>query len=297
MQWNRICFTDLDAMELITPELRLVVVTQFGPRVAFLGRPDGENLLYWDPNNLHRDNWQLHGGHRLWITRPGADENEETYRPDNAAVSAESNGETLILTQPVDPINQVQRSLRIHPSGKKQLTLEHQIRNTGDMLYSGGIWALTCTLPRPGTNYGIPLGDGTDWDAATVVLFRKWGGHGCDSFDDAQFSFSRDMMMLRPEGRENKRMIQSRHGIIALSDSENNITFAKRALFQNGAQYPENTNIAIYVGPENFMVEMETMSPFAQLRPGESLVHCEDWVLSSGAVDLSNAAAVCSLFK
>ncbi len=35
------------AVELRTRALRLVAVTSRGPRLAFLGRPDGDNLLYW----------------------------------------------------------------------------------------------------------------------------------------------------------------------------------------------------------------------------------------------------------
>jgi len=38
--------------------------------------------------------------------------------------------------------------------------------------------------------------------------------------------------------------------------------------------------MAFYVGPENFMVEMETMSPWVTLRPGETCEHEEIWLLT-----------------
>lgn len=45
-----------------------------------------------------------------------------------------------------------------------------------------------------------------------------------------------------------------------------------------GAIYPLGTNLAVYLGPESFMVELETMSPIARLAPGAALRHRERWV-------------------
>ena len=44
-----------------------------------------------------------------------------------------------------------------------------------------------------------------------------------------------------------------------------------------GARYPLGTNIAVYLGPASFMVELETMSPIVTLVPGASLRHVEHW--------------------
>ncbi len=42
----------LDAIELRTPALRVVALTAKGPRLAFWGRPGGDNLLLWKPGTL-----------------------------------------------------------------------------------------------------------------------------------------------------------------------------------------------------------------------------------------------------
>lgn len=45
------------------------------PWFGALGRA---NLLFWDDAGEHtRGPWRLYGGHRLWTTRPDADESEE----------------------------------------------------------------------------------------------------------------------------------------------------------------------------------------------------------------------------
>lgn len=290
---RRLTFQKERAVELRTRDCRLVAVTSNGPRIAFFGRPDGENLFYWAPGRHRRGKWDLKGGHRLWTTRPGADEAEETYHPDNEACTVELAGRGFTVTAPVDAATQLQRGFRVRAHGAHRVTVEHFVHNTGPMLWSGGLWALTCTAPRAATIYSAPLGDGSAWDHATVVAFRTWGGgHGGVGFEDPQFSTTRDQFVLRPSGRENKRMLQADAGIMAMHDPERGTLFVKHAAYEPGANYPLGTNLAFYVGPENFMVEMETMGPLVTLKPGATLHHCETWCLTSAGARAPSAAAL-----
>lgn len=296
MQIKAIQYAGHNALELTTDTSRMVAITDFGPRIAFLGEPDGENLLYWEPHTLHRGDWFLHGGHRLWVTRPGADECEETYLPDNQPVTAKELADGIRLTAPIDPVNRTQRQITVTAQDNQHFRLDHRLTNTSDMLFSCGLWTLTCTKPAADTVYGVPLGDGSSWDAATIVAFRRWGGHGCESYADDQFQCTDDMFVLRPVGRENKRMIQSHSGIIAMSAPTRNLTFAKQATYAPDADYPLNCNVAMYVGPDNFMVEMENMSPIRNIKPGQSIDHSEIWAIRKGAVDLTQRNIASRLF-
>jgi hypothetical protein len=139
------------------------------------------------------------------------------------------------------------------------------------------------------------LGDGSAWDYATVIAFRTWGGHGGVGFNDPQFEFADDVMVLHPSGRENKRMLKADAGIIAMHDPVHRLLFAKQTAYQPDASYPLGTNLALYVGPKNFMVEMETMGPVAALKPGQSLQLRETWVLTA-AKSAPTSKALRSLF-
>lgn len=290
---RRIAFLGDKAVELRTRSLRLVAVASRGPRLAFFGRPQGDNLLYWAPRKHRRGDWDLMGGHRLWTARPGADECEETYRPDNAPCQIDIGGRTFTLTSPIDPETRLQRSIRVRLLASDRIEVAHTVHNASDMLWSGAIWALTCSRPSPDTTYHIPLGDESSWDYATIVAFRTWGGgHGGAGYEDPQFALTPDQFVLRPAGRENKRMIKADAGIIAMHDATRNVLFAKHAAYCPQAHYPLGTNLAVYVGPDNFMVEMESMSSFRTLKPGESLHHAETWILrpSSGGRPPTSAA-------
>ncbi len=279
---KRINFEGLEAIELRTTALRLVAITARGPRVAFFGRPDGDNLLYWAPGKHRRGKWDLLGGHRLWATRPGADEAEETYAADNQPCEVETHARSITLTGAVDPVQRIQRGFKITLLESDCIAIDHFVRNESEMLWSGGLWALTCTVPTKETRYLVPLGDGSSWDSATMVGFRTWGGgHGGVGFDDPQFQFTQDAFVLHPAGRENKRMIRADAGIIALHDPAQRLVFAKQVDYQAAGNYPMGTNIALYVGPDNFMVEMETMGPVVTLKPGQVLAHRETWVLTT----------------
>jgi hypothetical protein len=281
---------------LATRALKMCIVTDAGPRIAFFGKPGGRNLLFWDRQRLGRGEWKLMGGHRVWATRPRADESEDAYRPDNGKCSAEIRGDSVIVISRVDPALNVKRGMTVRVVSENRVEVENFVENQGPMLYSCGVWAVTCTLPAEGTAYGIPLGDGGDWDCFNLVLFKTWGGGHTSGFDDDQFSFTPDMLLLRPKGRETKRMLQAQRGIIAMDAPDCDCTFAKRTGYDRSASYPLGCNAALYVGPKNFMVEMETMGPELALRSGERAVNRESWALAHPAIGLREAGKLIRLF-
>src|SRR5829696_5072986 len=92
----------LAAVELVDRGVRLVIVHQVGPRIAWFGKRD--NLLFWDTKGIHRrGDWRLRGGHRLWMTRPLADESEETYCADNAPCRVQRLADGVRVMAPPDP--------------------------------------------------------------------------------------------------------------------------------------------------------------------------------------------------
>jgi hypothetical protein len=267
---------ELAALELVEGTAKLVIVHGAGPRIAWFGR--ARNLLYWDDAGARRRGaWALRGGHRLWITRPDADESEETYAPDNAACRVERIAGGVAVS--AIGSSQIEKTLAVR-SEAGAWVVSHTLRNTGDMLWAGGAWALTCTKPGATTTYRVPLDGGNPaWDALTLVVPRRWGGGHTSRIADPQIVMTEEAIEIHPRGGEAKRMLSAPRGTLEMHDAD--IVFAKTAVHQPGARYPLDTNVAFYLGPDRFMVELETMSPQRTLRPGESLTHVEIWTLSS----------------
>lgn len=293
---RKVRFQNESGVELTTSALRLVVVTSRGPRIAHFSRAGAENLLLWKTGKYQRGKWDLCGGHRVWLTRPGADENEETYSPDNAACAVEFVRHGFTVTTPVDPLNRMVRGLTVRALAADRLELTHFAYNSSDMLWSGGLWGLTCTLPTPTTTYVCPLSDGSEWDSANVVFFKRWGGGHTGAYNDPQFWFSDEALLARSLGAENKRMMRTAAGILAMHDTGRDVLFAKHVAFSPQAQYPLGCNLAFYTGPGSFMVEMETQSPFVNLRPAESFTHTETWAISAAGKKVPGAKQLEKLF-
>lgn len=286
------------AVELTTSALRLVAVHGTGPRIAWLSQPGGDNLLMWDehsPLQYVREPeakrpWNLRGGHRVWTARMGADEDEQTYANDDAPGTCTITADGFTVTGAQCGETRTQRSISVRILRDDRIEVVNRIVNRSNMLLGCGLWALTCSKPGPQTRYVVPLGDGSGWDTATITVFRCWAGHGTNSFREEQGELVDDAYVLTPKGRETKRMLQTPAGAIAMVDAARNLTFAIRTPYERGAAYPANANIAMYVGPQNFMVEMETMGPHAVLKTDEVLEHRQEWTLAKGAIPLTGAA-------
>ena len=173
MKHRQTDFEGHKAIELTTKKARLVITTDTGPRIAFFGKSDGENLLFWDKKELGRGDWKLRGGHRVWPAKPGPDESEDSYRPDNGPCKVEEKDGWLYVRGEKDTVTGTRRDIGVKVETDNRLQVDSVIANESEMLYSCSTWALTCTLPRKGTRYGVPLGDGSEWDGFRVVLLPE----------------------------------------------------------------------------------------------------------------------------
>jgi len=286
-------FEGLNALRLQFEDTEMVVVYEKGPRIASYSRPGEENLLYWAPGKHGYEDWDLMGGHRVWACREMADEAEETYRPDNRPCEVNIADDAVVVKTPIDPVLKISRGLRIMPAGKGLgVCVENIIENHGDFLYEAGVWSLTCSRPRPDTEYFIPVGDGSSWDSFSMVFFKTWGGHGQDTFSDKQFRVEEEMLCLKPQGLENKRMFQAQPGIISMLNPAEDTLFSKQMTWAPQARYPQNCNAALYVGPDNFMVEMEFMGGVQLVKPGGMLCSREVWHIDAASAFDGTAASL-----
>lgn len=278
MPWTQIRFDGLDAMTFEQGRWRITAVYGMGPRIAFLG--DEENLLYWQKDGMVRGDWRLHGGHRVWLTRPMADESEDTYLSDNVPCAVRLDGDKLTLTAPAHPVHRLERGLTIEPVGEGRFRVTSFVTNTGGLIYSGGVWAPTCVVPD-GRELRIPLGqEGTSWDLVKVVIPRVFAGNTL-ALDDPQVRFEENDLVVRPAGKVCKRCAWAPQGRVELRWPERGLTFAKTVKPQPFGSYPlDGCNVAVFAGEGNWMAELETYGPEQPILPGQRVEHTEFWELT-----------------
>src|SRR5690606_182776 len=108
------------------------------------------------------------------------------------------------------------------------LSVENRITNDSEMVWSGGVWGLTCTLPKGNTSYGIPLGREGEWDIFPIVIPKSWGGGQKSLVNDPAVRYTEDCLILRPKGRISKRMVQAPQGIVGMTDPSEGLSFIKK---------------------------------------------------------------------
>jgi hypothetical protein len=297
MNTNQIDFDGLPAIEINTSKIRMVVVTGMGPRIAYLGRINGNNLFYWKNNDLGREGWRLAGGHRVWVTRPGADESEDAYADDNQPCDVTIHPDSVTVENPAHSRLKTSRGITIREVDEQTFEVAAFIRNHGPMLYSGGVWSPTCIDPSEGKQFAVPLGDRRlSWDVIKLVIPRTFAGH-TSLVDDKQITFSEDLMIVCPDGIETKRMVMAPRGIIAMTWPKEQLSFIKRSIYNPRGQYPLGCNLAIYIGPDNYMVEMETYGEEQTVLPGSVIVNAETWKLIDESLDWENPEHVIELME
>lgn len=291
MKIEKTKFSGHEAIELKTSRIRMRITTSMGPRIAFFGKTGGENLFWWKEKKPPKNVFDVMGGHRVWVTRPGADENEETYRPDNGQCEVRTGKDNVTVTSEEDPVFKTRRGIKLTVESENRLKVDQFITYNGSMLYSAGVWGLSCTSFAKGRAYAVPLFDDSPWDCFRYVIFRKWGG-GIRPFtveSNSQFIFEDEMLIIKPKGLVTKRMLESHYGIMAMDAPDQDTTFIRKTDYKSGASYPLGCNFAFYVAKNNLFVEMETMSPEVTLKAGETVHSEETWILTDKALGTDSA--------
>lgn len=275
-------FTGFDAVEVVTDTLRLVLVTGAGPRVAFLGRRDSDaNVLFWAPPSAQRADWTLLGGHRVWLSRPFADESEDTYAADNDPCEVEKGEDWVMATAPIHPFTKLKRGIKVRVIDNDTFEVTNLVTNAGDLIYSGGAWSPTCICPD-GKILRIPLGeDNVTWDLVKIVIPRIFAGNTV-KINDPQVTFTDDCMEIRSQGHVTKRCACAPKGEVSMEWPEEKLLFTKKSTYLPDAHYPvEGCNVALFVGEDNWMGELETFGPERAIRPGETATNTEVWTVKN----------------
>ncbi len=273
-------FDGFDAIELTTSKLKVVAVFEVGPRIAYFGTPDGKNnLLYWDKDGGSKDGWKLYGGHRVWLTRPMADESEDTYAEDNLPCDVEIDRDGFTVTAPTHEFTKLKRGITVRYISEDRIEVTNHIENAGNFIYSGGVWSPTCINPHDKV-IRVPLGEDSSWDIVKIVIPRIFGGNRV-RLDDPQVTFEGDEMVLRSQGVLTKRCVSAPKGIIRMECPAEKLVFEKQSNYIEGAKYPlDGCNLAVFVGQDNWMGEMESFGVEQPIKPGDTIHNREEWTLS-----------------
>ncbi|MCP4540042.1 MAG: hypothetical protein GY832_23135 [Chloroflexi bacterium] len=277
-----------EAYQLCLGEATMVVVAEVGPRILSLSVGDGANLLFVDPETAGQGqgdtDFNVYGGHRIWVSPETAD----TYTPDNASCEVDVSDNGLTVIAPVTPQTGLRKRLTVSAQDGR-FVIEQGVLNTGNAVYPGAVWALTCVVPKGVVVF--PWGRQASWDLKKIVYWNEWMGQSSD-VNSPQWQPGPDLFTIRPTGEVGKVGSNSPEGWVALCRDD--ATFVKSYDWVPDVYYPdEDCSLQTYTCAH--FIEMETLSPLTTFYPDQEVVHREVWTVTAQAIDPADGAALRSL--
>ena len=292
MKHSKININGAEGLRLETGALALEVTTSAGPRItSFASKKGKAGNLFWEIENETPQATGLifRGGHRLWHAPEDA---VRTYQPDNDALAVKPLKHGIALAQPTEPITGVQKAIKIELLGERTVRVTHALTNHGVWPIETAAWALT--MFRPG-GYGVlpllPKGDHAKGDFLPTYTLVPWSY--TDLSEDV-WDLHRDYIGIDVQAATSPHKLGLTNYPEWSAYYFGGTTFVKHAAIIPGATYPDN-GCAFETFTNGKMCELETLSPFVKLAPGESVQHVEHWTLFDGLKEPSTDGAFATL--
>ncbi len=252
--------------------VELMIPLTYGLRISHFSFCEEENVFYEQPEDRKalttEAGWNIRGGHRLWV----APESENVYYPDNERISYEVLGKEIIICQKEDPWLHVKKSMRISFEKDNGVRILHQLQNTGSQKMKCSLWAITAMAPGGIEQIPLALREGgmDPWHRISLWDYTSLG--------DRRAAYTREEIRLSHLAIDEKYKIGVGHPCGPIRYENRGIVFEKDFSLEPGSPYPDG-DVSYETFLCKYMVEMESLSPYTELLPGETREHEEIWRL------------------
>lgn len=266
-----------NSLVLETNAASLAMPVEVGPRVLHAGLKGAPNLLATLPEQLGKkgeSEWMIRGGHRLWHS---PEHPQRTYLPDNSPIKATTlpSGNGVLLEQPTEAHTGITKSIQIEALSDSSFKLTHKLTNDGPWSIECAAWAIT-VLAHGGY---------------AILPFLPKGQHPRDLLPNASivpWTYA-DLTLPVWNLRKNYLGIDVAKAAVAQKLGITNYpgwsaywqaagTLAIYSPVISGARYPD-LGCVFETFSNDWMIELETLSPLTQLEPGQTITHVEYWGL------------------
>lgn len=256
----------------------LFVTADAGPRIvhfSFKGESNIFKIFDAEVGEIIIDDWHVYGGHRLWHAPEAI---PRSYIPDNLPPVVEDKGDSVRFTQEVEKETGIQKEIEVRlEDDSKEVVVAHRLRNLGLWDVRTGVWALSI-MGDGGTNI-LPLperGRHEDQDINPCNVMTMWPF--TDLTDDRWYLGKKYFMLTNTPGKGEGQKIALSVPNGWIASAVNNTLFVKRFSFDPDAEYPDRgCNTAVFTNPA--ILELETMGPLENIKPGDCIEHVERWQL------------------
>jgi hypothetical protein len=261
-------------------EVELIVTTDIGPRVMRYAFVHGKNMFAnfkEELGTIGESEWKGRGGHRVWAA---PEVKPDTYALDNGPVTATISGNSITLTQPIEPETHLQKQMTValDPEGTR-VVVTHTLTNKGLQSKHVAVWALTMMAPGGIAIAALPPRGTHDEVLAPTNPLTMWA---YTDFSDKRWTFTKKYVMLKqdphnPVPQKTGLFNPKTFAAYLLGDD----LFTKSADADPNSHYPDfHCSYEMFTNDQ--FLEIETLGPLVNLAADRSLVHVETWRLMKG---------------
>ena len=237
--------------------------------------PNGKANLFADVNmppvETTYGRFSFRGGHRLWHAPEAM---PRTYVPDNEGASISELPDGVRIEMPSEAWTHIAKSIEIRLNPERpQVIVRHELRNEGAWTVQFSAWALTMLRLGGVGIFPQPVGN---VDEAGLLSNRQLVLWPYTRTDDPRLTLRDDFILVHatPSLPPFKFGYFNPHGWMAYW--LDGVLFVKRFESPPDASYPDHgCNVESYCNDK--FIELETLSPFDDVQPGQSVVHTELW--------------------
>ncbi len=283
-------FAGHDCIKLENGALALWVTQSVGPRIIGLALPGGDNLLAELPDATLEypggGAFSLYGGHRLWYA---PEDPQRTYLPDDAPVTVADTERGIVVTQPVEALTGIQKSLTISLPGRgPRVVIDHTIHNRGLQPVELAPWAITQL--RPGGVAVLPQAT-TPTDEHGVLPNRQIALWPYTPINSPHITWGDRYVFVEATMQNGALKIGFPNPVGWMGYALGDTFFVKHAAYRPDAAYfDRGSSSECYCNPR--FLELETLGPRTTLASGESVTHRETWAIYAGVTVPPDEAAV-----
>jgi hypothetical protein len=259
-------------------EVDLVITSDIGPRVMRYGFVGGQNLFKVYPEGLGESGqpkWLSRGGHRLWAA---PEDPVRTYIPDNGPVDIQIQGDTLIATEPVEQITNLEKRITIKMAAEgSAVELIHRLRNAGAAPVALAPWSLTMMAQGGMAIHGFPPRGQhpKDLNPTNPLVMSAY-----TDLSDYRWRFTKKYLLLRqdPEATCAQKLGSWNRDTFGAYLLGSDLFIKRYRAAGSPADYPDfGCSFETFTNAK--MLELETVGPMTTLAPGAAVEHVERWTL------------------
>ncbi len=265
-----------NCIRIANDESELIVTTDVGPRIIRFGFLGGQNLLYVsqeDKGKTGGNEWRIYGGHRLWHSPEVA---PRTYSSDNSRVSYKLNGNTLQLSQDIEPDTGIIKEMEITLNPDHSVSVLHRLINKNMWDIRLAPWAITALaaggriiLPQE------PYIDPADYllPSRPLVLWHY------TKMNDPRWIWGDKYIQLKCDPK-----LQSEQKLGLLNKQKWGAYYLKGDLFIKIFDYDRQSEWSDYgcnneIWANGTFMELESLGPYSTIPANGFAEHKEMWIL------------------